>query len=456
MDAEKIKNLFNVVGGACYSTKETQQHSFDMGKYVVENNIEGDIIECGVASAGNFASMLLGVLAAGGRRNAWGFDSFQGIQLAGKKDTVQAGIGAITHDVNVPEEQLLVSSGITSHSKEQVINNLTNWELWKNPKINIKLVEGWIQNTLPTCIDEIDKISILRLDMDIYAPTKVALEYLFPKISIGGIIIIDDWALDGARIACEEYFKENKITATILDVPNSTPKYFYKIEEPEEPVFDTEYTPEQMFNDKKSLDFDNVRFKHFDYMNIYLKDKTVLELGAGIGNHTKFLKEKMPRKIVSVEGRADNLEILKKRFLSPDGKTKITPTYNVVPVLHDLEKPMSFPDEKFDWIYNYGLLHHLKNPFKFIKSLSSINHDAMVLETRVELTGGENVSDEPTHKSNSLKGKCSRPNLDKLIELLKTIYSNVSCSEQQPEHDWYDIHDGYSYGQKRIVIICKK
>ena len=31
MDAEKIKNLFNVVGGACYSTKETQQHSFDMG-----------------------------------------------------------------------------------------------------------------------------------------------------------------------------------------------------------------------------------------------------------------------------------------------------------------------------------------------------------------------------------------------------------------------------------------
>jgi O-methyltransferase len=230
MEQEKIKRIFDSVGNACYSTKETQQHSFDMGKYVADNNIEGDIIECGVAAAGNFASMMLGVISSNEymRRKFIGFDSFQGIQLAGKKDTVQAGIGAITHDVNVPEEQLLVSSGITVHPKQQVINNLSSWELYNQIPHDIELVEGWIQNTLPSYIDKIKSIAILRLDMDIYAPTKFALEMLYPKISKGGLVILDDYELDGARIACMEYLQENNIEVEFLSIANSTPKYFIK------------------------------------------------------------------------------------------------------------------------------------------------------------------------------------------------------------------------------------
>ena len=118
MDSRKIKEIFNTVNGAVYASKETQQHNFEMGKYMwADNNIQGDVIECGVAAAGNFASMILGYLDSPNKnqKTFWGFDSFQGIQLAGKKDTVQAGIGEITHDVNVPVEELLVSSGITVH-----------------------------------------------------------------------------------------------------------------------------------------------------------------------------------------------------------------------------------------------------------------------------------------------------------------------------------------------------
>lgn len=228
MTQERINEMFKYIGNFVYSTRETQTHSFDMGKYVVENNIEGDIVECGIASGGNFATMMLGAITnpSGYERTFWGFDSFQGIQLAGKKDTVQAGIGAITHNVNVPEEQLLVSSGITVHPKAQVIGHLTNWGLM--PKLKINLVEGWVQHSIPTVVDKIDKISILRLDMDIYEPTKFTLKHLYPKISKGGVIIIDDWALDGARIACQEYLEENNIKVDILDIPNSTPKFFYK------------------------------------------------------------------------------------------------------------------------------------------------------------------------------------------------------------------------------------
>ena len=131
--------LLDIIAGALYSSKETQMNSYNLGKYVVENNIEGDIIECGVAMAGNFASMILGAtsLPQGQSRKFWGFDSFIGIQLAGKKDTQQAGIGAITHNTDVSYEDLLVSSGITSHSKQQVESNLTNWGL---NNFNIELI----------------------------------------------------------------------------------------------------------------------------------------------------------------------------------------------------------------------------------------------------------------------------------------------------------------------------
>jgi hypothetical protein len=220
--------LLDIIAGALYSSKETQMNSYNLGKYVVENNIEGDIIECGVASAGNFASMILGAISFDGGRNRkfWGFDSFEGIQLAGSKDTQQAGIGAITHDTNVPYESLLVSSGITSHSQQNVISNLQTWGLWDN--LNIELVQGWVQNTIEPNIDKIDKISILRLDMDIYHPTKYTLDLLWDKISLGGVVIIDDWALDGVRIACEEFFEEKGISPEIHTVENSTPTYFYK------------------------------------------------------------------------------------------------------------------------------------------------------------------------------------------------------------------------------------
>lgn len=219
-----MKNRLNQISGHLYSTLETQQNSFDMGKYVVDNKIEGDIIECGIASGANFATMMLGA-SEDLSRTFWGFDSFEGIQLAGKKDTLQAGIGAITHDVNVPDSELLISSGITSHSKESVLINFKNWGV---DNYDIKLVEGWVQNTIDAVIDEIKSISILRLDMDIYDPTKYTLEKLYPLITKGGVIIIDDWELDGVRIAVEEYLKENKIKVKMLSIPNSTPKYFFK------------------------------------------------------------------------------------------------------------------------------------------------------------------------------------------------------------------------------------
>ena len=109
----------------CYSVNETKYNTFLTGKYVNDNKIEGNIVECGIAAGGNFALLKLGCEHSNNKmqRSFWGFDSFVGIQRAGKHDDGQPGYGKefITWDVNAPEEELLISSGMTAHSKENVI-----------------------------------------------------------------------------------------------------------------------------------------------------------------------------------------------------------------------------------------------------------------------------------------------------------------------------------------------
>lgn len=222
------KDIFESIGKYAYSTIDTLQNSYFIGRHIALNNIPGDIMECGLGAGANFAAMIRGFIESNDKNrliNFWGFDSFEGIQLAGPKDTSQPGIGEIKHDVNVPAEQLLVSSGITSVSIEQVRANLSRWEI---PMHKVSLVKGWIQNSLPGQIDNIERLAVLRLDMDIYDPTKFALENLWDKVSPGGFVIIDDWALDGARIAVEEFFASRKIKLKPNSVPNSTPVYFIK------------------------------------------------------------------------------------------------------------------------------------------------------------------------------------------------------------------------------------
>jgi O-methyltransferase len=56
------------------------------------------------------------------------------------------------------------------------------------------------------------KIALLRLDTDWYESTKHEMEHLFPRISPGGILIIDDYGWwDGARQAVDEYIEANNI-----------------------------------------------------------------------------------------------------------------------------------------------------------------------------------------------------------------------------------------------------
>ena len=229
MNQQEIDQTLQMLGGVVYSTHETLMSSYEVAKLIAQNNVKGAVIECGVASGGNFGSMMCGILAVEPTTNRtfYGFDSFIGIQLAGKYDTVQAGIGAITHDVNVPDADLLVSSGITVHSKINLESSLNLWGL--NGRCKNELVEGWVQNTITQEVaNDIGNIAILRLDMDVYSPTIHALEMLYDNVSVGGAIIIDDWELVGVQRAVQEFWAMRNIEPEIIHIDNSDPIYWFK------------------------------------------------------------------------------------------------------------------------------------------------------------------------------------------------------------------------------------
>jgi len=221
-----MNETLKLISQFAYSFPITIQNSFDMAMEVLNNDIEGDFVECGVAAGAQIGAFQYALSTTQKNKKIWAFDSYEGIPLAGEFDTEQAGIGAITHNKFLPIEERLISSGITCHSVENVKDNFAKWNL---PIHNIEFVKGWFQNTLPNYEKQIDKISILRLDGDLHESTLVCLQHLYPKVVKNGIVIIDDYALEGCRIAVKQYFESiKKSLSEMINVDGNGVHYFKK------------------------------------------------------------------------------------------------------------------------------------------------------------------------------------------------------------------------------------
>ncbi len=231
-----VNKILDVIGKSAYSTKSTIRNSYESACEVIQKKIYGDFVECGVASGAQVGAMFLALQTHKVSKKIWLFDSFEGIPLAGPNDFDQPGAGAIRHNVNVDPSQLLVSSNkvyikelgrAACSSVDEVKSNLKKWGYSLK---NMLFVKGWFKNTLPEAHAKIDAIFLLRLDGDLYESTKVCLEYLCPKLSEGGIVIIDDYALPGCKKACDEYFSKIGFEPKMISVAESGGvEFFYKI-----------------------------------------------------------------------------------------------------------------------------------------------------------------------------------------------------------------------------------
>lgn len=102
---------------------------------------------------------------------------------------------------------------ILAVSCDQVKANFVKYGLLDD---QVKFLQGWFKDTLPSA--PIMALAVIRLDGDMYESTMDGLENLYPKLSQGGYIIIDDYVLPPCRKAVHEYRNRNGLTDDIVDI----------------------------------------------------------------------------------------------------------------------------------------------------------------------------------------------------------------------------------------------
>lgn len=174
-------------------------------RYIVRSNIAGDIVECGVWRGGSMMAAALTLLAAGdSSRNLHLFDTFEGMPPPTVVDrAVESGKLA-----SVLLNEAGKASDIWAYAEiDEVHANLTSTGY---PAEHLHLIRGKVEDTIPGVSPS--QIAILRLDTDWYESTKHELIHLFPKLSVGGVLIIDDYGCwEGARKAVDEYIEANHL-----------------------------------------------------------------------------------------------------------------------------------------------------------------------------------------------------------------------------------------------------
>ncbi|HEX5833806.1 MAG TPA: TylF/MycF family methyltransferase [Pyrinomonadaceae bacterium] len=175
---------------------------------VVQQNIPGDLIETGVWRGGAAIFMRAVLKVLGDKeRTVWLADSFAGLPPP-SPDRYPADKGAGFH----------LANDVLGVSVEEVKGNFERYGMLDD---RVRFLKGWFKDTLPSA--PIEKLSILRLDGDLYESTMTALEALYPKLSLGGYAIIDDYA--PAVPCCVQAVEDFRRAHNITEKMESTGEY---------------------------------------------------------------------------------------------------------------------------------------------------------------------------------------------------------------------------------------
>lgn len=192
-------------------TKMLQQYEI----YKLAKDVPGDIIELGVHFGESYFhwARFLEIFNMGERETkVVGFDTFEGFPSINKND--------VSPSNQKEEGDLAVKIGgfdCGPHTYKRLLKLIEIFEddHFVPQKKRLELVKGDIMDTLPKYVEENPglRISLLHLDVDLYEPTKLALELLYPLVSPGGVIILDEYGqrkFPGESAAFDEYFGANR------------------------------------------------------------------------------------------------------------------------------------------------------------------------------------------------------------------------------------------------------
>jgi hypothetical protein len=175
-------------------------------------NAKGSIAECGVLKG--FSATAMNILMSEIKKlrneklvDIWLIDSFEGLSEPEEEDWILIKSDKNENSFYGPSMQ----KGHFATPLEEVEKHFLNSK-------NVKLIKGWIPDVFITLPEE--KWAFVHIDVDLYKPIKDSLNYFYPRMSKGGVIINDDFGsplFPGAAKAWDEFFKEKNEGYAILD-----------------------------------------------------------------------------------------------------------------------------------------------------------------------------------------------------------------------------------------------
>lgn len=184
-------------------------NAYEHVRSLERQGIPGAIVEMGCWNGGCGALMASALGDNPHKRDVWLFDSFLGLPQLTREDAEWA----TRLDVNVSDagrDQQAIGLYVAEEASVKAAFSALKLSMER-----VHIVKGWFQESLPSVRDQIGPIALLRLDGDTYESTKYCLEQCYDRVVKGGIIIIDDYNLEGCRHALYEFFVNRKLYPTI-------------------------------------------------------------------------------------------------------------------------------------------------------------------------------------------------------------------------------------------------
>jgi hypothetical protein len=152
-------------------------------------------------------AIALALLEVGDVRDLYLFDTYEGMAAPTDEDVTYSGVTA-AELLASPTGRMRLDASMDGVRDAVATTGY--------PMDRVHLVKGRVEDTVPQAAP--GQIALLRLDTDFYTSTAHELSHLYPRLSSGGVLIIDDYgAWQGARQAVDEYFRDRPVLLQRLD-----------------------------------------------------------------------------------------------------------------------------------------------------------------------------------------------------------------------------------------------
>jgi Methyltransferase domain len=209
--------------------------------------------------------------------------------------------------------------------------------------------------------------------------------------------------------------------------------------------------PSYAFRSNQYLRHNARRLEHLASLRIPVAGMSVLEVGAGIGDHTHFYVDRGCAVTVT-EARKENLAVLRRSY----------PSLNVR--FLDMDSPHRIEGGPFDLVHCYGLLYHLSRPAEALTFLSENATGMLFLETCVSFGDREEINPIGELRSNptqAYSAKGCRPTRIWLFNRLRDLFEYVYVPTTQPCHaefplDWANAKNHTAALQRAVFIASRQ